>query len=86
MASLNYEQNEQLIEKDDNEDEQVLSEEEDEAKANSGEETTMENYYLKMAAKVVEKDHLELGEDFIALTVLCYTKENMEKYLITPAK
>ena len=45
-----------------------------------------EIYHLKMAQKVLEKDHVELGEDFIALTVLCYLNENMEKYLITPAK
>ena len=43
-------------------------------------------YYLKMAHKVVEKDHVEFGEDFIALTVMSYMNENMEKYLITPAK
>lgn len=41
---------------------------------------------MKMAKKVVEKEHVEFGEDFVALTVLCYLKENMEKYLITPAK
>lgn len=39
-----------------------------------------------MAKKVVEKDHVEFGEDFIALTVLCYLKENMQKFLITPQK
>ena len=43
-------------------------------------------YHQKMAKKVVEKDHIEFGEDFVALTVLCYLKENMEKYLITSAK
>ena len=39
-----------------------------------------------MARKVVEKDHVEFGEDFVALTVLCYLKQNMDKYLITPTK
>lgn len=39
-----------------------------------------------MAAKVVEKHHVEFGEDFIALTVLCYVKENVDKFLITSAK
>ena len=39
-----------------------------------------------MAKKVIEKDHVEFGEDFIALTVLCYLNDNMDKFLITPTK
>ena len=45
-----------------------------------------EIYNLKMAYKVIEKSHAELGEDLIALTVLCYLKQNVTKYLITPKK
>lgn len=36
--------------------------------------------------KVVNKDHVELGEDFIALTVLCYLKENKKEFLMNSHK
>lgn len=47
---------------------------------------SLNTYKLKMARKLVEKDHVEFGEDFVALTVMCYLKENMQKFLITPSK
>lgn len=46
----------------------------------------MNAYHLEMARKIVEKDHVEFGEDFVALTVMCYLKDNTKKFLITPAK
>ena len=49
-------------------------------------ETQMNAYHLEMARKIVEKDHVEFGEDFVALTVMCYLKDNTQKFLITPAK
>ena len=33
-----------------------------------------------------EKDVFEYDEDFISLTVLCYTTHNVEKYMINPLK
>jgi hypothetical protein len=33
-----------------------------------------------------EKDVFEYDEDFISLTVLCYTTLNVEKYMINPLK
>ena len=32
------------------------------------------------------KDVFEYDEDFISLTVLCYTTANVEKYMINPFK
>lgn len=39
-----------------------------------------------MAMNEIEKNRVEFGDDMIALTVLCYLKSNVDKYLITPKK
>ena len=36
--------------------------------------------------KVLDKAHVELGEDFISLTVICYLKETREELMINSHK
>lgn len=36
--------------------------------------------------KAIDKEHVEFEEDYIALTILCYLKDNMQKFGITPSK
>lgn len=40
----------------------------------------------KLEKKLTSKRQFEYSEDFVALTVLCYLKENIRKYKIVPEK
>ena len=46
----------------------------------------MQNMNKILINKVISKEHVELGEDFIAMTVLCYLKENKKEFLIDSHK
>ena len=49
-------------------------------------EQDIQNMNKFLINKVMSKEHIEFGEDFIALTCLCYLKENQKGFLISDHK
>ena len=49
-------------------------------------EKDKEKFHNILEEKVLAKNHVELGEDFISLTVICYLKETRKELLINNHK